>query len=174
MPSNEGGRLSVLAKIKTLLGVKPKEPPFISVVLHFRKPAALPTETIHAAIRRAWGRDVREDLKEFVSKPPFCFVKFEGILLLLSNARKPYCPPEMVEQALAEFSEVRQREVVREHKGFLAIDLHPRKTPEKQRRWNATAAYAGWRLSSWTTTAWAFTFLKSDTCGPMMLTSSPR
>jgi uncharacterized protein YegJ (DUF2314 family) len=74
---------------------------------------------------------VREDLKEFVSKPPFCFVKFEGMLLLLSNARKPYCPPEMLEQAVAEFSEVRQREVVREHKGFLAIDLHAPKDPGK-------------------------------------------
>lgn len=123
--------MSVLGKIKTLLGVKPKEPPFISVVLHFRKPISLPNETIHAAIRRAWGRDVREDLKEFVSEPPFCFVKFEGMLLMLSNARKPYCSPEMLEQALAEFSEVRQREVVREHRGFLAIDLRAPKDPGK-------------------------------------------
>lgn len=123
--------MSVLGKIKTLLGVKPKEPPFISVVLQFRKPISLPDETIHEAIRRAWGRDVSKDLNEFVSKPPFCFVKFEGMLLLLSNARRPYCPPEMLERALAEFSEGRQREVVREHKGFLAIDLHAPKDPGK-------------------------------------------
>jgi uncharacterized protein YegJ (DUF2314 family) len=74
---------------------------------------------------------VREDLKEFVSKPPFCFVKFEGMLLMLSNARRPYCSAEMLERALAEFSEVRQRGVVREHKGFLAIDLHVPKDPGK-------------------------------------------
>jgi len=123
--------LSLFGKIRTLLGVKPKEPPFISVVLHFRKPISLPNETIHAAIRRARGRDVREDLKEFVSKPPFCFVKFEGMLLMLSNARKPYCSPEMLERALAEFSEMRQREVVREHRGFLAIDLRSPKDPGK-------------------------------------------
>lgn len=163
--------MSVLSKIKSLLGVKPKEPPFISVVLYFRKPISLPNATIHAAIRRAWGRDVREDLKEFVSKPPFCFVKFEGMLLLLSNARKPHCPPEMLEQAVAEFSEVRQRKLSASIKDFLRLTSTPQKTPEKQGSWNATAACAGWRLSSWTITAWAFTFLKSDTCGPMMLTS---
>jgi hypothetical protein len=124
--------LSVLNEIKLFLGVKPKEPPLISVVLHFRQPISLPDEAIHAAIRRAWGRDVRKDLNEHVAgKPPICFVKFEGMLLLLSNVQKPYCPPEMMEQALAEFSEVRQREVVREHKGFLAIDLHAPKNPGK-------------------------------------------
>lgn len=127
--------MSVLAKIKTLLGVKPKEPPFISVVLHFRKPISLPTETIHAAIRRAWGRDVRKDLNEHVvGKPPICFVKFEGMLLLLSNVQKPYCAPEILEQALADFPEVRQRQVVREHKGFLAIDLHAPKDPGRKEK----------------------------------------
>ena len=124
--------MSVFGKIKTLLGVKPKDPALISVVLHFRKPISLPDEAIHAAIRRAWGRDVNKDLNEHVvGKLPICFLKLEGVMLLLSNVQKPYCPPEMMEQALAEFSEVRQRKVVRDHKGFLAIDLYDPKDPRK-------------------------------------------
>jgi uncharacterized protein YegJ (DUF2314 family) len=124
--------MSVIGKMKLLLGVPPTESPLISVLLHFRQPISLPEEAIHAAIRRAWGRDLRMDLNEHVANnPPVCFVKFETMLLLLSNLQKPYCPPEMLEKALAEFSEVRQREVVRVHKGFLAIDLHAPKDPGK-------------------------------------------
>lgn len=127
--------MSVLGRVKMVLGIRPKELPFISVVLHFRRPIKLPEEDVHAAIRCAWGRDVRKDLNEYVaSKPPICFVKFEGMLLLLSNVGKPYCPPEILEQALAEFSEVRQQEVVREHKGFLTIDLHHPKDPGKKEK----------------------------------------
>lgn len=74
---------------------------------------------------------MRKDLKEHVARSPICFVKSEGMLFLLSNVRKPYCPPEMIEQALADFSEARRREVVRKHKGFLAIDLHGPKDPER-------------------------------------------
>jgi uncharacterized protein YegJ (DUF2314 family) len=120
--------LTVVDKIKSLLGVKPKEPSFISVVLHFRQPISLTDEIVQVAIRNAWGRELREDLNEFVGKSPLRFVKFEK-MLLLSNVRKPYCPPELLEEALAEFSEVRQRTVVREHRGFLAIDLHSPKNP---------------------------------------------
>ena len=120
--------MSLLAKIRSLLD-KPKEPPFISVVLHFRRPISLTDEAIQGAIRTAWGRDIRKDLNEFVVTQPLCFVKFEGIVLLLTNAGRPYCPAGMLEQALAEFPELRQKEVVREHRAFFAIDLHIPKDP---------------------------------------------
>lgn len=124
--------MDIFLKLKALLGFKPAEPPFISVVLQFHKPILLPDDVLHAAIVRAWGRDVRKDLNEHVvNKPPVCFVKFEEMLLLLSNVRKPYCPAEYLEEALKEFSELRQKKVVREHKAFLAIDLQDPKAPRK-------------------------------------------
>jgi hypothetical protein len=87
-------------------------------------------ERIHSAIVRAWGRDVREDLNEHVvNKPPICFVKFEGVILMLSNVAKPYCPAEYLEQALAAFPEAEQKAVARDHKAFLTIDLLNPKDP---------------------------------------------
>jgi hypothetical protein len=92
----------------------------------------LPDEALHAAITRAWGRDVREDLKEsIVNRPPICFVKFDGVVLMLTNAAKPYCPAEYLEQALAQFPDERQKRVAREHRAFLTIDLMSPKNPAK-------------------------------------------
>jgi uncharacterized protein YegJ (DUF2314 family) len=92
----------------------------------------LPDETLHAAIIRAWGRDVRKDLNEhIVNRAPMCFVKFDGMTLLLSNVSKPYCPAEYLEQALSEFPEMRQKAVVKEHKAFLLIDLQGPKALRK-------------------------------------------
>lgn len=92
----------------------------------------LSDEALHAAVTRAWGRDVREDLNErIVNRHPICFVKFDGMMLALANARKPYCPAEYLEQALSEFPEMRQKRVVKEHRAFLAIDLQSPKAPRK-------------------------------------------
>jgi len=93
---------------------------------------SLPDNALHAAVARDWGRDVREDLNESImNRPPVCFVKFDGMVLALSNARKPYCPAEYLEQALSEFPEMRQKKVVKEHRAFLAIDLQFPKAPRK-------------------------------------------
>ena len=89
-------------------------------------------EAVHAAIRCAWGRDVREDLNEsVVNGPRVCFVKFDGIVLMLTNGARPYCPAEYLEQALAQFPHERQKEVARGHKAFLTIDLMSPKDPPK-------------------------------------------
>jgi uncharacterized protein YegJ (DUF2314 family) len=122
----------IFAKLKLFLGLQPPEPPLISVVLHFRQSISLSDEALHAAITRAWGRDVRKDLNEYITRlPPICFVKFDGMMLLLSNVRKPYCPAEYLAEALKEFPELRQKKVAREHKAFLSIDLQNPKAPEK-------------------------------------------
>jgi len=92
----------------------------------------LPDEALRAAVSRAWGRDVREDLNEhIVNSPPICLVKFDGMVLLLSNVGKPYCPAQYLEQALSEFPEMRQKKIVKEHRAFLAIDLQYPKAPRK-------------------------------------------
>jgi len=124
--------MTFLSGLKSLLGSPPAEPPLISVVLHFRQPITLPDELLRTAITRAWGRDVRKDLNEhIVNRAPICFVKFDGMVLLLSNAAKPYCPAEYLEQALSEFPEMRQKKIVKEHKAFLAIDLQDPRAPRK-------------------------------------------
>jgi uncharacterized protein YegJ (DUF2314 family) len=124
--------LTLLSKFKSLLGFAPAERPLISVVLHFHRPMPLPDEVLHTAITRSWGRDVRKDLNEhIVNRPPICFIKFEGAVLMLSNVRKPYCPAEYLEQALSEFPELRQKKVVKEHKAFLSIDLQSPEAPRK-------------------------------------------
>jgi uncharacterized protein YegJ (DUF2314 family) len=129
---NGGVCLAFFAKLRSVLGFTPAEPPLISVVLQFRNPISLADEVLHAAIVRAWGRDVRKDLNEHVvNKTSICVIKFEGMLLLLSNAQKPYCPAEYLEEALKEFRELRQKQVAREHKAFLAIDLQSPKAPRK-------------------------------------------
>jgi hypothetical protein len=92
--------LTLLPKLRSLFGFSAAEPPLISVVLQFRRPMPLPDETLHAAIIRAWGRDLRKDLNEhIVNRAPICFVKFDGMTLLLSNVSKPYCPAEYLEEA---------------------------------------------------------------------------
>jgi uncharacterized protein YegJ (DUF2314 family) len=92
----------------------------------------LSDEALHAAVTRVWGRDVREDLNEhIVHGATTSIVKFDGMVLLLSNVGKPYCPAEYLEQALDEFPEMRQKKVVREHKAFLTIDLMKPKNPAK-------------------------------------------
>jgi len=58
-------------------------------------------------------------------------VKFDGIVLLLTNGAKPYCPPEYLEEALAQFPEERQKQVAREHQAFLTIDLLSPKNPAR-------------------------------------------
>ena len=69
------------------------------------------------------------------ASPPSALVKFEGMLLLLSNVQKPYCAPEILEQALADFPEVRQRQVVREHKAVSCrLTSTHRKTPGEKER----------------------------------------
>jgi len=127
-----GTALNLLAKLKSVLGFPPAKPPLISVVLHFRQPMPLPDEALHAAVTRAWGRDVREDLNEhIVNRASICFVKFVGLVLMLTNAAKPYCPAEYLEQALAQFPDERQKRVAREHRAFLTIDLMSPKNPGK-------------------------------------------
>jgi len=124
--------MSLIGKITAILGIPAKAPELISVVLNFRQPASLTDERIHTAIARAWGRDVRDDLNEhIVNRPPICFVKFDGVVLLLTNGAKPYCPPEYLEQALAQFPEERQKKVAREHQAFLTIDLLSPKNPTR-------------------------------------------
>jgi uncharacterized protein YegJ (DUF2314 family) len=124
--------LTLLSKFRSLLGFPPAERPLISVVLHFREPMPLTEGVLHAAVTRAWGRDVRKDRKEYISSlPPICFVKFDGMMLLLTNTKKPYCPAEHLEQALSEFSELRQKKIVTEHKAFLSIDLQDPKDLRK-------------------------------------------
>ena len=84
---------------------------------------------------RAWGRPPREALKEsVVVRPPLCFINFDGMVLMLTNAGRPYCPPEHLEQALAQFPEKRQKRVAREHKAFMTIDLLAPKTPTSTER----------------------------------------
>jgi uncharacterized protein YegJ (DUF2314 family) len=127
------GMLSYLAeKIRLFLRLPPKVSPLISVVLHFRRPMNLSDEAIHSAIEHAWKRDIREDLNEHVvNKPPICFVKFDGMMVMLSSVHKPYCPVENLDQALAEFPEMRQKKIIREHRAFLAIDLLYPENPTK-------------------------------------------
>ncbi len=127
--------MNFLSKLKSALRLPPAEPPLISVVLQFRQPMLLPEEALHAAVTRAWGRDTREDLNEhIVNRPPICFVKFDGMMLALSNAKRPYCPPELLDEALSEFPEMRQKKVVKEHRAFLAIDLQYPKAPRKSEK----------------------------------------
>jgi len=50
----------------------------------------LPDEALHAAVTRAWGRDVREELNEhIVNGARISFVKFDGVVLRLTNAATP-------------------------------------------------------------------------------------
>jgi hypothetical protein len=116
--------VSVLRKLGEALGLRQHGRDLVSVVLYFRKGFVLTDDVLHAAVVRAWKRDVDETLKEYVmNMPPICFVKFDGMILLLTNVNKQYCNPENLEQAVAEFPELRQKKVVREHRAFLAIDL---------------------------------------------------
>jgi hypothetical protein len=63
----------------------------------------LPDEARHAAVTRSWGRDVRQDLQEHsVNRASICFVKFDGIVFVLTNAAKLYCPAEYFAQALTQ------------------------------------------------------------------------
>jgi uncharacterized protein YegJ (DUF2314 family) len=121
--------LTLLSKLKTVLGLTLADAPLISVVLHFRKALTLSDETLHQAVTRAWGRDVSKDLNEYIATKSLCFIKFEEIVLLLTNTRKPYCPQQYIEQALAEFPELRQKKIVKEHRAFLSIDLLTPKSP---------------------------------------------
>jgi hypothetical protein len=92
----------------------------------------LSDEALHTAVTRAWGRDVREDLNEhIVTRRRICFVKFDGIVLMLTIGARPYCPAEYLEQALAQFPDERQKRVAREHRAFLTIDLRSPKDPTK-------------------------------------------
>ncbi len=165
--------MSLIDKIRAVVGIRAKASELISVVLNFRQPTSLTDERIHTAIARAWGRDVREDLNEHVvNRPPICFVKFDGVVLLLTNGAKPYCPPEFLSQTLAQFPEERQKKVAREHQPFLTLDLLSPKNPVRQRNVSATAEWHAWPRSSWMRTASAFTFLKPATCAPTTKTSS--
>jgi hypothetical protein len=56
--------------------------------------------------------------------------------LLLTNAGRPYCPPQYFEQALAQFPEERQRRIAREHKAFMTIDLLAPKNPTRTEKNN--------------------------------------
>jgi hypothetical protein len=124
--------LDFFSKLKSVFGSRTTEPPLISVVLNFRQPMPLSDEALHAAVTRAWGRDVREELNEsIVNRPPICFVKVDGIVLMLTNGAKPYCPAEYLEEALAQFPDERQKRVAREHRAFLAIDLMSPRDPAK-------------------------------------------
>jgi len=53
------------------------------------------------------------------------------MVLHLTNASRPYCPPEYLEQALAQFRHERQKTVAREHRAFLTIDLLSPKNPSR-------------------------------------------
>ncbi len=124
--------MTLASKLKSLFLSPPGEPPLISVVLHFREPMLLPDEVLHAAIIRAWGRDVRQDLDEhIVNGATTCIVKFDGVVLILRNAATPYCPAQYLKQALAQFPDERQKRVAGEHKAFLTIDLLRPKDPTK-------------------------------------------
>ncbi|PYV68279.1 MAG: hypothetical protein DMG96_36850 [Acidobacteria bacterium] len=122
--------MSLIDRIKSWarLGRK-KETPLISVVLLLRERIHLADELLHSAIVKAWGRDVREEDKEYVvNKPPVCFVKFEDIVLLINNVGKPYVTEEYKQrQASEEFREKRQLNAVMEHRAFFTVDLmHPK------------------------------------------------
>jgi hypothetical protein len=122
--------MSLVGKISKIVGVRAKAPELISVVLNFKQPASLTEARIRTAIGLAWGRDVREDLNEHVvNRPPICFVKFDEMVLLLTNSDKPYCPAEYLEQALARFPDERQKKVARKYNAFLTIDLLNPKNP---------------------------------------------
>jgi len=127
--------MSLLNTIRAGLGIRPDPPPLISVVLNLRTKATLTDQKINSAVVRAWGREPRKDLNEhIVYKPPICFVKFEGIVLMVTNAGRKYCPEQYLEQAIAEFPEERQKKVVREHKAFLTIDLMSPKDPRRKQK----------------------------------------
>jgi uncharacterized protein YegJ (DUF2314 family) len=124
--------MSLFSKIKSFVLPSANESVLISIVLYFRRPVSLSRNEIHSAIVRAWGRAVSEDLKENIALlGPICFVNFDGMSLHLTNAANPYCPAKFLQQALAEFPEMRQQKVVREHKAFLTIDLMRPKNPAK-------------------------------------------
>jgi uncharacterized protein YegJ (DUF2314 family) len=125
--------MSFLSDIRRWLIRQPKEAPLISVVLHFQRAFPLAEDTLRTAIVRAWGRDVNKGLNESVALlGSICFVNFDGMSLHLTNAPRPYCPAEYLEQALKEFPEMRQQKVVRKHKAFLAIDLLKPKNPDRK------------------------------------------
>lgn len=125
--------MSLFSRIKSLISPRPKKNELISVVLHFRRPLHLGNDSLQSAIIRAWGRDVSKDLKESLTVlGRICFISFDGMILHLTNTVNPYCPAEYIEQALMEFSEMRQKKVVQEHKAFLAIDLMRPKNPDKK------------------------------------------
>jgi hypothetical protein len=127
--------MSLLGKIATLLGFRSRETDLVSIVLHFRQRASFSEELIRSAIVRAWEVSADGDLKEsVVAKPPLCFVKFDGIVLLLTNAGRPYCPPQYLEGALAQFPEERQKRVARDHKAFMTIDLLTPKRPSRSEK----------------------------------------
>ena len=84
---------------------------------------------------KAWGRDVRQEKNEYaVNKPPVCFVKFEGIILMVNNVGKPYVTEEYKQQYA--FPGVPRETELNGRYGaprILTVDLMYPKNPEKKR-----------------------------------------
>ena len=120
--------MSFLEQIRKLLRGK-RQPPLISVVLLLRDKIPVTDDQLHAAINRAWGREIcKVDNEYLVNKPPVCFVKFEDMIFLINNIGKPYVSEEYRRtQAVQEFKEKRQLKAIMEHKAFFTVDLlHPK------------------------------------------------
>jgi hypothetical protein len=63
------------------------------------------------------GTNVREDLQEHrVDRASICFVKFDGIVFVLTNAAKLYCPAEYFEQALTQSLTSGRKELLLSHR----------------------------------------------------------
>lgn len=125
--------VSFLGRVLRLLRGK-TEPPLISVVLLFSERVQLTDALLHAAISRAWGRDIRKADNEYVvNKPPVCFIKFEDMIFLLNNVGKPYVSEDYRRtQASQEFKEKRKLKAVMEHKAFFTVDLMHPKNPGRK------------------------------------------
>lgn len=111
-----------------------KEAPLISVVLLVRERLQLTENLLHAAVVKAWGRDVRKEANEYiVVKPPICFVRFEEMILLINNVGKPYVTEDYKQNhARQEFREKRQLNAVLEHRAFFTVDLMQPKNPRRK------------------------------------------
>src|SRR5215472_10504319 len=109
--------MSLIPTIKSWFrSLSKKERPLISVVLLLRELFQLTDDRLHAAIVKAWGRDLRPEANEYmVNKPHVYFIRFNDVVLLINNIARSYVSEEYRQQkASREFKDLRHLKVVME------------------------------------------------------------
>ncbi len=110
-----------------------QEKKLVSLVLWLTEPRYLDADILRHQAEQAFGTEIGsgdpEDEEFVVGESPAFIIQFRGLTFLVNNFDRPYLDDP--EAAAKEFTDLRMRKAILEHRGWMSVDLLGEVAPEQ-------------------------------------------